>query len=245
MGGRHTKGVLEYFLKDQSFRSVHWLSIVLFTANDQPRIHQFGKKVLPGLFVGYALYAAWIWKGDILVADTDGLGNVDTSQTHPRRLNAKPIFTTKNGEHFRWNSKLVWRISWDLEIHLDARPIRKRQSVQRWSARKFGHLSANRRDDGGQRSPQCFSVDERELHSLNQEFSSLCRRKKHSQYPLRYIDVVRTTHTTFDVLQECRIDDYWNIDANRNLLEPRTVFTQFTTLNQHPPDGCMVREMAD
>ena len=27
------------------------------TAKDQPRIHQFGKKVLPGLFLGYALYA--------------------------------------------------------------------------------------------------------------------------------------------------------------------------------------------
>ena len=28
------------------------------TAKDQSRIHQFGKKVLPGLFLGYALYAA-------------------------------------------------------------------------------------------------------------------------------------------------------------------------------------------
>ena len=28
-----------------------------FTAKDQSRIHQFGKKVLPGLFLGYALYA--------------------------------------------------------------------------------------------------------------------------------------------------------------------------------------------
>ena len=27
------------------------------TATDQSRIHQFGKKVLPGLFLGYALYA--------------------------------------------------------------------------------------------------------------------------------------------------------------------------------------------
>ena len=27
------------------------------TAKDQSRIHQFGKKVLPGLFIGYALYA--------------------------------------------------------------------------------------------------------------------------------------------------------------------------------------------
>ena len=39
------------------------------TAKDQSLIHQFGKKVLPGLFLGYALYAGGIWKGDVLVAD--------------------------------------------------------------------------------------------------------------------------------------------------------------------------------
>ena len=39
------------------------------SAKDQSRIHQFGKKVLPGLFHGYALYAGEVWKGDILVAD--------------------------------------------------------------------------------------------------------------------------------------------------------------------------------
>ena len=37
------------------------------TAKDQSRIHQFGKKVLPGLFLGYALYAGGIWKGDVLI----------------------------------------------------------------------------------------------------------------------------------------------------------------------------------
>ena len=30
---------------------------------DQSRLHQFGKQVLPGIFLGYALYARWIWKG--------------------------------------------------------------------------------------------------------------------------------------------------------------------------------------
>ena len=40
-------------------------------AKDQSRIHQFGKKVSPGLFLGYALYAGEIWKGDTLVADID------------------------------------------------------------------------------------------------------------------------------------------------------------------------------
>ena len=33
------------------------------TAKDQSRIHQFGKKVLPGLFLGYALYAGRILEG--------------------------------------------------------------------------------------------------------------------------------------------------------------------------------------
>ena len=48
------------------------------TAKDQSRIHQFGKKVLPGLFLGYALYAGRIWKGDVLVADLEEL------ETHRR-----------------------------------------------------------------------------------------------------------------------------------------------------------------
>ena len=33
------------------------------TAKDQSRIHRFGKKVLPGLFLGYALYAGEILEG--------------------------------------------------------------------------------------------------------------------------------------------------------------------------------------
>ena len=33
------------------------------TAKDQSRIHQFGKEFLPGLFLGYALYAGEIVEG--------------------------------------------------------------------------------------------------------------------------------------------------------------------------------------
>ena len=50
------------------------------TAKDQSRIHQFGKKVLPGLFLGYALYAGRIWKGDVLVADLEELETMDASE---------------------------------------------------------------------------------------------------------------------------------------------------------------------
>ena len=59
------------------------------TAKDQSRIHQFGKKVLPGLFLGYALYAGGIWKGDVLVADLEELETMETSEIYSKRLNAK------------------------------------------------------------------------------------------------------------------------------------------------------------
>ena len=59
------------------------------TAKDQSRIHQFGKKVLPGLFLGYALYAGGIWKGDVLIADLEELETMDASEIYSKRLNAK------------------------------------------------------------------------------------------------------------------------------------------------------------
>ena len=57
--------------------------------------------------------------------------------------------------------------------------------------------------------------------------------------PLKYIDVSTTTHTNLDVKQEKRINDYWNIDGSRDLSDPWTGFTQFTLLEEKPPDGYM------
>ena len=69
------------------------------SAKDQSRIHQFGKKVLPGLFLRYALYAGGIWKGDILVADIEELETMDASEFHSKRLNAQEvIFPQENGK---------------------------------------------------------------------------------------------------------------------------------------------------
>ena len=44
-----------------------------FLQKDQPRLHQFGKKVLPGIFFGYVLYAGGIWNGDVMVASSEEL----------------------------------------------------------------------------------------------------------------------------------------------------------------------------
>ena len=47
--GNHLKGPIIPFGSLVEYHPV--------TAKVQSRIHQFGKKVLPGLFLGYALYA--------------------------------------------------------------------------------------------------------------------------------------------------------------------------------------------
>ena len=62
------------------------------------RLHQFGPKVLPGIFLGYALYAVRIWKGDILVADIEELEQMDASELHARGLNAKEVLTPMKNE---------------------------------------------------------------------------------------------------------------------------------------------------
>ena len=67
---------------------------------DKSRLHQFGPKVLPGMFLGYVLYAG-IWKGDIMIADIEELEEMDASELHARRLNAKEVLTPMKGDNFR------------------------------------------------------------------------------------------------------------------------------------------------
>ena len=69
------------------------------TAKDRSRIHQVGEKVLLGLFLGYALFAGGIWKGDVLIADLEELEMMDASEIYSKRLNAKEvIFPKEEGE---------------------------------------------------------------------------------------------------------------------------------------------------
>ena len=87
MARPHTKDVLGNHLKDQS------------------RI-QIGKKVLPGMFLGYALYAGGIWKGDTLFADTEELETMDATEIYSKRLNAKEVIIPKENGKFIFQSQM-------------------------------------------------------------------------------------------------------------------------------------------
>ena len=68
------------------------------STKDQSRIHLFGNKVFTDIFLGHVLYAGGIWKGDITVVDIEELENMDASEIHAKRLNAKEVITPKNSE---------------------------------------------------------------------------------------------------------------------------------------------------
>ena len=65
------------------------------SAKDLSGFHRFG----PGIFLGYALYAVKIWKGDLLVADLEELENLVAPEIHARRHNEKEVTTPKSGEN--------------------------------------------------------------------------------------------------------------------------------------------------
>ena len=106
---------------------------------DKAGIHQFGKKALPRIFLGYALIAGEIWQGDILIADIEESEKLDASGIYPRRLDAKEVLITQkdgefivpvtdgsatlSGRHYEFQESTLrrehtvkreshWRISW-------------------------------------------------------------------------------------------------------------------------------------
>ena len=67
---------------------------------DISRLHQFGPKVLPGIFFGHAFNVERIWKGDNIVADIEELEEMDASELHARRLSAKEVLTPQRSGNF-------------------------------------------------------------------------------------------------------------------------------------------------
>ena len=94
------------------------------SAKDISGLHQFGPKVLPGIFLGYASHARGIWKRDILVADIEELEKMDASEIHAKKTRCKgsvdahewwKIHIPNRG----WNSKTLWRRSGSENIQLN------------------------------------------------------------------------------------------------------------------------------
>ena len=217
------------------------------TAKDQSRIHQFGKKVLPGLFLGYALYAGGIWKGDVLIADLEELETMDASGIYSKRLNAKEVIFPKQGE-------FIFPIAdGRIKTHGGDQELRTSTLVRQRPNQGESNIDFLGESEGSLPQPQDSLPDAGEAiydflsmsgsfiyrHHVEPKVKLYSPREESFPIPLKYIDVSRPSHTNLDVKQEKRIDDYWNIDGSRDLSDSWTGFTQFTLLEEKPPDGYM------
>ena len=105
MGKLHTRDVFGKPLKRPIIPFGSSVEYHPTTAKDQSRIHQFGKTILPGLFLGYALYAGGIWKGDVLIAHLEELETMDASEIYSKKLNAKEVLFPKEKGEFIFQSQ--------------------------------------------------------------------------------------------------------------------------------------------
>ena len=197
-----------------------------FTAKDQSRIHQFG--------VG-------IWKVDVLIADFEELETMDASEIYSKRLNAKEVIFPKQGE-------LIFPIA-DGRIKTPGgdQELRTSTLIRPRPSRGEGHVDFLGESEGSLPQPHDSFPDASEaindLWSMSGNFKNLHHveprvklyspREESFPIPLKYFHVSRTTRTNLYVVQERRIDDYWNIDGSRDLSDSWTGFTQFTLLEEN------------
>ena len=84
--------------KDQLFHSAHTWNISQ-TPRDKARIHQFGKKVLPGIFLLDMFWSRRESGRETYWLLIEELEKMDASEIHSRSLNAKEVLITqKDGE---------------------------------------------------------------------------------------------------------------------------------------------------
>ena len=141
----------------------------------------------------------------------------------------------------RWTNKICWRRSGTENIHLDTGAPNSRRLSKRFSRESEGSpqpLPQDSLPDAGEARNDFWSISGNFMYRHHDEPRvKLCTPREESfPIPLKYIDVSRTTQTNLDVMQESRIDDYWNIDGSRDLSDPWTGFTQFTLLSDKPPE---------
>ena len=191
------------------------------TAKDQSRIHQFGKKVLPGLFFGYALYA-----GRNLERVTYWLQTLRSwrrwtrQKIYSKRLNAKEVLFPKGRRriYFPITDGRIKTLGGDQDLRTST--LVRHRLIQGESNIDFlgeseGSLPPPQDSfpDAGEAVNDFWSMSGSFMyrHHVEPRVKLYSPRDESFPIPLKYIDVSRTTHTNLDVKQEKRIDDYWEL----------------------------------
>ena len=183
-----------------------------------------------------------------MVADIEELETMDASEIYSKRLNTKEVIFpqrkwTIHISSRRWTNKIHWRRSGTENIHLDTGPPnsmrRSKIFLENQKGLHLQYLKTHIRMLVKREMTWSMSGNFIYRHHVEPRVKLYPPREESFTIPLKYIDVSRTTQTNLDLKQQTRIDDYWNIDGSRDLSDPWTGFTQFTLLEEKPPDGYM------
>ena len=203
------------------------------SGKDLSRLHQFGSKMLPGKFLGHALHAVGMWKGDILVFDIEELEKMDASEIHAKRLNAKEVLTSTSCEKF------IFLIA-DGTVKLCGGDQVLRTSTLIRDRPDRGEEQGNLRgeSDGSSSTPlQDSSGNYIYRHHVEPRVKLYVPREASFTISLKCIAVTRATSTSLDVMMAENIDHYWNVDRDRDLSDSWTGFTRFTVLDGYTRSG--------
>ena len=201
------------------------------SAKDTSRLHQFGPKVLPGIFIGFVLYAERIWKGDIPIADTEELEKMDATELHARRLNAKEVLTPMKGDNFMFPVA-------DGTVEVSGGDQRLRPSTLIQDRREQGEeQGVLRGESDGLSSPiPLQDVSTRDDAEAKNDFWSITGdfiyrhhveprvklyvpRKESFLIPLQFFDVTRNTNTSLDAQLEKKY--CWLLERGWNQMHGR------------------------
>ena len=180
-----------------------------------------------------------------MVADTEELEQIDASELHARRLNAKEVLTPMNGENFKFpvTDGTVKISGGDQNLRTstltrDSPDRGEEQDILRGESE--GSSSTPRQDSSwydGEAKGDFWSISGGFIYRHHVEPQVKLHMPTEGSFPipLKYIDVTRTTDTTLDVMWEKQIEDYWNVDGERELSDACAGFTRFTILSEKPP----------
>ena len=123
------------------------MKIIRFLHETSQGFTNLERKLVAGTFLDYALIAEGIWKGDILVADIEELGNMDASEIHPRRIIAGEVPSPQRREDFilaDGTARLSGRRPRIPRTHSKTGTDRKERRSQWRAARQTGRVSTDR-----------------------------------------------------------------------------------------------------
>ena len=155
---------------------------------------------------------------------------MDASELHARRLNAKEVLMPMKGEQFIFpGADGAVKISGGDRRLRPSTFIRNRpergEEREVFQGESDGLSSPTPIQDDSTRNDAEADNDFWSItgdfiyrHHVEPRVKLYMPKEESFPIPMKYIDVTRTTHTSPDVLVEKQIEDYWNVNGEREII---------------------------